>query len=124
MIVLIDTPAERGLIEFPMQKPHALSRILAPASMRSARYPSRASIAITWREPGAMPRPTRELTFLPLSIFATVTRSLYDEFVQEPMQTWSTFMPASSEILFTFPGLCGQAAIGSIEERSSSMTRS
>ena len=35
--VLKETPLEFGENEFPIQKPHALSRILAPASRRSVK---------------------------------------------------------------------------------------
>ena len=49
----------------------------------------------------------------PLSAAATVMRSLSEEFVQEPMSTWSTLLPASSAYRPYVSGLWGHAAMGS-----------
>ena len=49
---------------------------------------------------------------------ATVARSLYEEFVQEPMQTWSTFTPARLLTGTTLPGEWGAAARGSSAPKS------
>ena len=46
------------------------------------------------------------------------------ELVQEPMQTWSTFVPFSEATFTTLSGLWGQAISGSRVERSMSMTLS
>ena len=61
---------------------------------------------------------------LPLSSAATLSMSISDEFVQEPMHTWSTFVPLRSATFFTLSGLCGQAISGSRVDRSMSMIRS
>jgi len=87
LIVRRDTPFVGGAREFPMQNPHALSRMRAPASIMSASNPSFAIIASTWREPAAMPRLTCAGILRPFRIFATVFRSQYDELVQEPIRT-------------------------------------
>ena len=47
-----------------------------------------------------------------------------EELVQEPMQTWLTAIAPSSRTVFTAPGLCGQAAIGTTAARSISIVSS
>ena len=71
-------------------------------------------------EPGAMTKLSLGCAFFPFRIFATVIRSLYDEFVQLPRHTWSTSIPSSSFTVLMFPGLCGYAASGISSLRSRS----
>ena len=104
LLVLIETASVFGAWPAPMQKPQVDSSTRAPDEMMSASAPFFAIISSTWREPGATPKLTSGKILLPLSIEATSIRSRYDEFVQEPTMTWSTFVPASS---FTVPILSG-----------------
>ncbi len=67
---------------------------------------------------------TRGWATLPRRMRATVASSRYEEFVQLPMQTWSTGMPASSRTVPTWSGLWGLAASGTSPARSTSTTRS
>jgi len=55
---------------------------------------------------------------------ATVASSRYEEFVQLPMQTWSTGMPAISRTVPMLSGLWGFAASGTSPARSMSTTLS
>ncbi len=57
-------------------------------------------------------------------MFAAASRSSIRPFVQEPMTTWWTFTPATSEIGLTLSTVCGQAICGSIVETSTVTTRS
>ena len=118
MKVLRLTPADFGEKPIPIHGPHAHSRILAPAEMRSASAPHSASMVYTCFEPGEIESDTSGCTVLPLRIAATVKRSLSDELVQEPMHTWLILIPLSSDTAFTLSGLCGHAARGFNAERS------
>ena len=59
----------------PMQGPHALSKIRAPAAIKSAKAPFCASMLNTCLEPGAMERLTSGCTVLPFKIAATRIKS-------------------------------------------------
>src|SRR3989338_2536921 len=98
-----------------MHGPHVASSILAPASIMLASPLLREIISKTCFEPGEIVMLTFGLTLCPpfLNISATTIKSLYEELVQLPMQTWSTFIPSSSETLHTASGLCGFAIMGS-----------
>ena len=83
-----------------MQGPQADSSILAPALIISESAPFNASILSTCFEPGAMQSETDGAIVLPLRIDATFIISTNDEFVQEPIATWSTLiLPISSVVL-------------------------
>ncbi len=71
----------------PIQGPQPGSITRAPAAIRSARAPLRATMVSTCLLPGLMTRDTLRATVLPRSMAATVSRSRRDELVQEPMQT-------------------------------------
>ena len=101
-----------------MQGPQAHSSILAPAATISESAPHSESIVRTSFEPGETESSTSGCTVLPLSIAATVSISSMEEFVQEPIHTWSIFMPSISLTGRTLSGLCGHAASGTREERS------
>ena len=117
-------PPEFGDWPIPMQGPQALSRILAPASIISDSAPFCANILSTCFEPGAIERLTVGQTVLPFKMAATFSISIKEEFVQEPMQTWSTLILPISVTSFTRSGMCGIAAIGASEERSISIVSS
>jgi len=76
-----------------------------------------ASIVSTCFEPGAITRLTSGCTFFPLSIAATFIISMYEELVQLPIATWSTFILPISLTFATLSGLCGCAARGSSSSR-------
>ena len=97
-------PFELGDCPIPIQGPQALSSILAPASIIIAKAPLFASIFKTCFEPGAIARETSGLTVLPFRICATFIISRSDEFVHEPIQTWSIFIPLSSLTDLTLSG--------------------
>jgi len=107
-----------------MQGPQADSSILAPALIISESAPFNASILSTCFEPGAMQSETDGAIVLPLRIDATFIISTNDEFVQEPIATWSTLILPISSVVLTLSGMCGQAAIGVSEQRSISITSS
>ncbi len=90
-----ETAPVGGAWPMPMQGPQADSRMRAPAATRSASAPLAAIIASTCRDPGEIVRLTPGWTRRPRRTAATVIRSRYEEFVQEPMQTWWTVVPAS-----------------------------
>ena len=95
-----------------MQGPQEFSSILAPALIMSANAPFLAIISITCLDPGAITKLTLGLTFLPFSILATFIKSSYEEFVQLPIATWSTFIFPNSFTSLTLSGLWGPAASG------------
>ncbi len=107
-----------GDCPMPMQGPQAHSSTRAPAAIISASAPHLQSIASTCREPGLTVKLTLGATVLPFSIAATLSISARLEFVQLPMQTWSTAILVSSETAFMLSGLCGHAASGRRAERS------
>ena len=119
-----DTPALLGLKPMPMQGPQAHSSTRAPLASMSVSAPQSASIDSTWRLPGEIDRLTEGFTVRPFSSAATFSISIRLELVQEPMHTWSTFVPFNSPAFFTLSGLWGQATSGSSAERSISMIRS
>ena len=81
-----------------------------------------ASILSTCFEPGAMLRLT--FSVCPFNIAATFSISIKEEFVHEPMHTWSILILPISETFLTLSGICGIAARGSREERSISINSS
>ena len=107
----------------PMHGPHAHSSRRAPLARMSVSAPQSESMVSTCFDPGEMDRLTPGAMVLPLSRAATLSISSSDEFVHEPMQTWSTFVPASVATGTTLSGLCGQAIMGCSVLRSMSMTR-
>ena len=117
-----ETSPEPGAWPEPMQNPHAVSAMRAPARRKVVMRPRWAASISTCLEPGAMTSSTSGWTCLPLSISATTTRSRREEFVQEPMQTWWTFCPLRLATVPMLSGLCGMASMGSSAERSMSMT--
>ena len=102
----------------PMQGPQAHSSILAPAAMSLASAPLAARAFSTCLEPGEIVRLTFGATRLPASMPATRIMSQNEEFVQLPMQIWSTCIPAILDTSVTLSGLLGCAASGCSEERS------
>jgi hypothetical protein len=70
-----------------MQNPHALSKSRAPDASIVANPFSAASIFNTCRDPGATPTLTSACTVCPSSILTTVFKSVYEEFVQDPINT-------------------------------------
>ena len=113
-----------GLCPIPIQGPHALSSILAPAFIISDNAPLSASILRTCFEPGAIQSETLGSTVLPLRIEATFIISTKEEFVHEPIATWSTLIFPISSVVLTLSGIWGQAAMGTSEQRSMSITSS
>ena len=61
--------------------------ILAPKSIKSVRAPFSPNIRKTCFEPGATAKLTFRGNFFPLTILATVIKSLKEEFVQLPTHT-------------------------------------
>jgi len=108
----------------PMHGPQPGSITRAPAAIRSARAPLRATMVSTCLEPGLMTRDTPGAMVLPRSMAATVSKSRTDEFVQDPMQTCCTGCPAISSTGTTASGLCGTAANGTSAPRSISTVSS
>src|SRR3990170_4679629 len=110
-----DTPPEEGDWPLPMQGPHVFSRILMPASTRLASPFLWAIMSRTCLLPGDTVTLTSGWTLYPpfLKTSETTMRSLYEEFVQLPMQTWSTLNPSMSVTLQTLSGECGWAIRGS-----------
>src|SRR4030067_825226 len=121
-----ETPPDGGDWPLPMQGPQVDSRMRAPASIRYESPLLRAIMSRTCFDPGEMVMLTSGWTLKPpfLNVSATSIRSLKDEFVQLPTQTWSTFMPSISETLQTWSGMWGLAIIGSNLPRSSSIVSS
>ena len=70
-----------------MQGPHAHSSSRAPLKIMSLSAPHSESMDSTCREPGEMDRLTEGDTVFPLSSAATLSISISEEFVQEPMHT-------------------------------------
>ena len=124
LLVLSETASVAGDMCAPMQKPQAFSRMRQPAFTRMPSEPSAASMFTTCLEPHAMPTSTSSATWRPLSIWATVRMSRYDEFVHEPIIIWFTLVPRMDFTPTTLPGECGAAAMGSTFERSISKTSS
>ncbi len=56
---------------------------------------------------------TPRCTFLPFNIFAAILKSSNLPLVQEPMKTWSIFVPSTFPIGTTLSTLCGFAICGS-----------
>jgi hypothetical protein len=81
------TPADTGEPPMRMHGPQVHSRSRAPASRMGLRSFSAASILTTCLEPGEPIRSVAGGTRLPLRVRATVFRSAYEEFVQEPTAT-------------------------------------
>lgn len=119
-----ETTPLAGLKPWPIHGPQPLSRILAPAAMRSASAPFAASIFSTCLEPGATANSTMGFTCLPFRTRAVIMRSLKLEFVQLPTTIWFTLLPASSFMVFMLSGELGQAARGCRSVRLISITRS
>ena len=119
-----DTPAELGEKPIPMQGPQAHSSSLAPLANISESAPQSASIESTCLEPGEMERLTEGEMVLPFKSAATFSISKSDELVQEPMQTWSTFVPFKDSTVTILSGLCGHAISGFNSSRSMSITLS
>jgi hypothetical protein len=119
--VRTDTESEAGTWPTPMQAPQVASEKFTPAAISSATHPSRASISEACLEPGATIMSVVRLVDRPSSIFAAGRISSYAPFVQEPMITWSTSVPATSSTGTTLSGIDGSAISGSIDERSTEM---
>ena len=71
LLVRTLTALVQGLCPMPMQKPHAVSQMRAPASIMSCSAPLALSMLSTCRLPGAMTSDTSGFTVLPFRMAAT-----------------------------------------------------
>jgi hypothetical protein len=109
-----------------MHGPQATSSPRTPASAISNIAPDFSRLIRIWREPGENVMCKCGATFLPLIISATIFKSRYDEFTEEPTATCFTsmFSCASSRTGTTLSGEWGLTTSGSSLERSISIASS
>ena len=69
----------------------------APAARKMPIRPSFSAWIATWCDEGVMISRTPDATLRFASTAAARRRSVMRELVQEPMKTWSSFVPATSE---------------------------
>ena len=110
-------PPEFGEKPIPIQGPQPHSRSLAPDARISLSAPQSESMESTCFEPQETDMLTLSEIFLPFSILAHLSISLKEEFVHDPMHTWSILIPDTSLTLTTLSGWCGQAIIGSSSDK-------
>ncbi len=107
--VLRVTASVVGACPIPIQGPHPFSITRAPALIMSSKSPFEAKFSKTCLEPGETVKLMLLLIFFPFSKLATIFRSLRDELVQLPIQTWSIGVPSRSFTGSTLSGLWGRA---------------
>src|SRR3972149_7976520 len=88
------SPSQITPIWAPRHGPHPGGATITPAFKSSEMIPDSVALISIEREAGRTIVLT--LTFLPLRIFATASRSSYLPFVHEPMNTWSRKDPVTS----------------------------
>ena len=81
----------------PRHAPHVAVVQAAPAARNVPMSPSFSAWIATWCEEGVMINLTPGATLWPSSTAAARLRSVMRELVQEPMKTWSSLVPATSE---------------------------
>ena len=119
-----DGRAATGACPMPTHGPHTGSSIRAPAADRSAYTPERMIVSRICRDPGVTVRATPGATEPPRSRAATVARSSYELFTEEPTQICTTSVPATSATGTTCPGEGGNATSGATAARSIRSTSS
>ena len=81
----------------PRQAPHVAVVHAAPAARNVRIKPSFSAWIATWCDDGVMIRRTPGATLWFSSTAAARRRSVMREFVHEPMKTWSSLVPATSD---------------------------
>jgi hypothetical protein len=119
-----DGRAVTGACPMPTHGPHTGSSIRAPASARSRYTPDRMIVSRICRDPGVTVSATPGATAVSRSAAATVARSWYELFTDDPTQTCTSGVPATSPTGTTVPGEGGSATNGSNAARSMRSTSS
>src|SRR6266700_932677 len=106
----------------PRHAPQVAVVHAAPAARNVRINPSRSAWIATWCDEGVMISRTPSATLCPSSTAAARRRSVMREFVHEPMNTWSSLVPATSDRGAYLPGDIGLATPGSTAAASNSKT--
>ncbi len=81
----------------PRHAPQVAVVQAAPAARKTPISPSFSAWIATWCDEGVMMSRTPFATLCPSSTAAARRRSVIRELVHEPMNTWSSFVPATSD---------------------------
>ena len=81
----------------PRHAPHVAVVQAAPAARKIRIRPSLSAWIATWCDEGVMMSLTPSATLWPSSTAAARRRSVIRELVHEPMKTWSSRVPSTSE---------------------------
>src|SRR5690606_2961650 len=121
------------LSHIPIHGPHALANTVAPILLNVSINPSRSIVYLTCSEPGVMVKLALVFSFLSdtcLASDAALDMSSYEEFVQEPINPYSTLIGqllslaalAIFEMGVAKSGVNGPFKCGSNSERLISIT--
>ena len=81
----------------PRHAPQVAVVHAAPAARKVRMSPSRSAWIATWCDEGVMMSLVPGATLCPSRTAAARLRSVMREFVHEPMKTWSSLVPATSD---------------------------